>query len=48
MLSEMIQSCQEKKLHLTKSEKETRLDLVEMLTAQTLNYISSGHHTIAM
>jgi hypothetical protein len=48
MLSEVIQSCQEKKLHLTKSERETRLDLVGMLTAQTLNYISSGHHTIAM
>ncbi len=48
MLSEVIQSCKEKKLHLTKSEKETRLDLVGMLTAQTLNYISSGHHTIAM
>ncbi len=48
MLGEVIQSCQEKKLHLTKSERETRLDLVGMLTAQTLNYISSGHHTIAM
>jgi len=48
MLQEVIRSCQEKKLHLTQSEKETRLDLVGMLTAQTLNYINSGQHKIAM
>jgi len=48
MLNEVIQSCKEKKLHLIKSERETRLDLVGMLTAQTLNYINSGHHKIAM
>ncbi len=48
MLQEVIVSCQEKKLRLTKSERETRLDLVGMLTAQTLNYINSGHHKIAM
>lgn len=48
ILKEVIVSCQEKKLRLTKSERETRLDLVGMLTAQTLNYINSGHHKIAM
>lgn len=48
MLKDVIQSCQEKKLRLTRSEKETRMDLVGMLTAQTLNYINSGHHKIAM
>ena len=48
MLSEVIVSCQEKKLRLTKSERETRLDLVGMLTAQTLNYINSGYHKISM
>ncbi len=48
MLKEVIISCREKKLRLTKSERETRLDLVGMLTAQTLNYINSGHHKIAM
>jgi hypothetical protein len=48
MIQEVIRSCQEKKMHLTRSEKETRLDLVGMLTAQTLNYINSGQHKIAM
>ncbi len=48
MLKEVITSCQEKKLRLTKSERETRLDLVGMLTAQTLNYINTGHHRIVM
>lgn len=48
ILKEVIQSCQEKKLRLTTSEKETRLDLVGMLTAHTLNYIMSGHHKITM
>jgi len=48
ILKEVIVSCQEKKLYLTRSEKETRMDLVGMLTAQTLNYISSGNHRIPM
>ena len=48
MLKDVIKSCQEKKLRLTRSERETRLDLVGMLTAHTLNYINSGHHKIAM
>jgi hypothetical protein len=48
MLKEVITSCREKKLRLTKSERETRMDLVGMLTAHTLNYINSGHDKIAM
>ena len=48
ILSDVIKSCQEKKLRLTSSERETRLDLVGMLTAHTQSYISSGHHKIAM
>jgi hypothetical protein len=48
ILSDVILSCKEKKLRLTTSEREARLDLVGMLTAHTLNYISSGHHKIAM
>ena len=48
ILRDVILSCQEQKLRLITSEKETRLDLVGMLTAHTLNYISSGHHEIAM
>lgn len=48
MLNDVIKSCQNKKLRLIRSERETRLDLVGMLTAQTLNYINSGHHKIAM
>jgi len=48
ILKDVIKSCHEKKLRLTNSERDTRLDLVGMLTAQTQNYISSGHHKIAM
>jgi len=48
MLKEVIISCREKKLRLTKTERESRLDLVGMLTAHTLNYINSGHDKIAM
>ena len=48
ILSDVIISCQERKLRLMTSERNARLDLVGMLTAHTLNYISSGHHKIAM
>lgn len=48
LLDELIDSCREKKLRLMNSERQTRLDLVGMLTAQTLNYINSGHHKIPM
>lgn len=48
ILEEIITSCDEKKLYLTKNKKNTRMDLVGMLTAHTLNYITSGHHNIPM
>jgi hypothetical protein len=48
LLDEVIECCSEKKLRLTNSERETRLDLVGMLTAQALNYISTGRHKIPM
>ncbi len=48
ILQEIIQSCQEKKLYLMNSEKETRMDLVGMLTAHTLNYITKGNHRIPL
>lgn len=48
ILQEIIESCREKKLYLTRPEEETRMDLVGMLTAQTLNYINNGHHSIPM
>lgn len=48
MLEEMITSCQEKKLRLKTSERQTRIDLIGMLTAQTMNYLMSGHHKVPM
>lgn len=48
ILQEIIESCREKKLYLTRSERETRMDLVGMLTAHTLNYITKGNHRIPL
>lgn len=48
MLLDLIRFSKEKKLRLMYSEKETRMDLVGMLTAQTANYISSGNHKIPL
>jgi hypothetical protein len=48
ILDEIIMSCREKKMRLRFSEEETKMDLVGMLTAQTLNYISNGRHHIPM
>lgn len=48
LLQELIESCQEKDFRLSRTERETRLDLMGMLTAQTLNYISNGFHKIPL
>ena len=48
ILKELIEVCEKKKMYLMRSEMETRLDLVGLLTAQALNYISLGKHKIKM
>lgn len=48
ILEEIIEYCHTRKLYITKSPAKTRLDFISMLTAQSMNYLLSGQHRIAM
>lgn len=48
ILNDVIDFCQENKLYLKASAQKTKIDFIGMLTAQTMNYLLSGQHRIAM
>ena len=48
VLSDMITRCQELGLHLSGAEEQATLDFTVLLTVQTMNYLHSGRHRIAL
>lgn len=48
VLAEMIERCGQLNLRRHRSETETRRDALVMLTVQTMNYLQSGHHRVAL
>lgn len=48
ILGEMIDRCRVLKLRLDRSEREAERDALIMLTMQTMNYLHSGHHRVAL
>ncbi len=48
VLEQMINRCSELKLHLTKSEEETKLDFTVLLTVHTMSYLYNGGHWVAL
>ncbi|MBN2489671.1 MAG: putative zinc-binding metallopeptidase [Planctomycetes bacterium] len=48
VLEDMITRCQELGLHLSGTEQQTTLDFTVLLTVQTMNYLHSGRHRIAL
>ncbi|MEO0334993.1 MAG: hypothetical protein AAF202_01270, partial [Pseudomonadota bacterium] len=48
ILDEIITSCSEKSMRLRYSEEETKLDLIGMLTTQTMSSLNSGRHNLPM
>ncbi len=48
VLSDMIARCQELKLRITGPEDQVKLDFTVLLTVQTMNYLHSGRHRIAL
>ncbi len=48
LLDEIIDSCSKRKLRLTRSERQTKLDFIGMLTAQTVTYMMNGQNRIYM
>jgi hypothetical protein len=44
----IIERCRELNLRLTESEEATKLDFIVFLTVQTMNYLHSGGHRVAL
>lgn len=48
LLQDMIRRCRELDLHLATSEEQAVLDFTVLLTVQTMNYLHSGRHRVAL
>ncbi len=48
LLENIIDRCRELNLRLTESEEATRSDFLVFLTVQTMNYLHSGRHRVAL
>lgn len=44
----MIERCRELNLRLTSPEDQAKLDFTVLLTVQTMNYLHSGRHRVAL
>src|SRR5688572_3764314 len=48
VLGDMIRRCRELRLRLSRPPDETRLEFLVLLTVQTMNYLASGRHRVAL
>ncbi|MBA2485219.1 MAG: putative zinc-binding metallopeptidase [Nitrospira sp.] len=48
VLEGMIERCQALKLHLTLQKEQAKLDFAILLTVQTMNFLHSGRHKVAL
>ena len=48
LLEKIIERCRELNLRLTDSEESTKTDFLVFLTVQTMNYLHSGRHRVAL
>jgi hypothetical protein len=48
VLETIIERCRALNLRLTESEESTRVDFMVFLTVQTMNYLHSGRHRVAL
>jgi hypothetical protein len=48
LLQKIIERCRELNLRLTDSEESTKIDFMVYLTVQTMNYLHSGRHRVAL
>ncbi|MFQ5847656.1 MAG: putative zinc-binding metallopeptidase [Candidatus Methylomirabilales bacterium] len=48
VLEDVIERCRELKLRLAGPEDQTKLDFTVLLTVQTMNYLHSGRHRVAL
>ncbi len=48
LIEKIIDRCRELNLRLTESEEATKIDFMVFLTVQTMNYLHSGRHRVAL
>src|SRR5258708_4283743 len=48
LISRIVKRCRELNLHLMDTEKATKPDFMVFLTVQTMNYLHSGRHRVAL
>jgi Putative zinc-binding metallo-peptidase len=48
LLEQIVDRCRELNLRLTESEEATKIDFMVFLTVQTMNYLHSGRHRVAL
>jgi hypothetical protein len=48
LLGKIVERCRELNLRLTDAEEATRIDFMVFLTVQTMNYLHSGRHRVAL
>jgi hypothetical protein len=48
LLEKIIERCRDLNLRLTESEESTKIDNIVFLTVQTMNYLHSGRHRVAL
>jgi hypothetical protein len=48
LIEKIIERCRELNLRLTESEEATTIDFIVFLTVQTMNYLHSGRHRVAL
>jgi hypothetical protein len=48
VLKDIITRCRELNLRVVRPEEETRMEFTTLLTVQTMNYLHSGRHRVAL
>jgi hypothetical protein len=48
VLADIVTRCRELNLRMAGPEDETKLELMTLLTVQTMNYLASGRHRVAL
>jgi hypothetical protein len=48
LIEKILRRCRELNLRLTESEEDTKIDFMVFLTVQTMNYLHSGRHRVAL
>jgi hypothetical protein len=48
VIGDIIRRCRELKLRIVRPEEETKLEFIILLTVQTMNYLGSGRHRVAL